>query len=306
MNLVQKLSRITLICSAPDRLADFYERAFGFVRTGETSIAELAFAQLMGIAGATARSITLQLGEQEIELSGVHPLGRPYPRPALGQSSLFQHFTIVVSDMGHAFARLSARGGWTTISAGGPQLLPASSGGVTAYKFRDPEGHPLELIAFPSGATPARWQRSSAAECLGIDHSAISISATERSVAFYERLGLTRIGGSLNIGPAQEKLDDVAGAVVNVTALAPPQFQTPHVELLCYRSGFDSETAPPNTNDVAATSLVMKIEGEVALKGLCAQSPGTLLSGPVRFERGALRAILRDPDGHLLTFETSH
>ena len=50
----------------------------------------------------------------------------------------------------------------------------------------------------------------------------------------------------------------------------------------------------------------MKVESEVALKGLCAQSPGTLLSGPVRFERGALRAILRDPDGHLLTFETSH
>ena len=130
MNLVQKLSRITLICSAPDRLADFYEH-LGFVRTGETSIAELAFAQLMGIAGATARSITLQLGEQEMELSGVHPLGRPYPRPAWASS--LQHFAIVVSDMGHAFARLSARGGWTTISAGGPQLLPASSGGVVQH-----------------------------------------------------------------------------------------------------------------------------------------------------------------------------
>ena len=157
-----------------------------------------------------------------------------------------------------------------------------------------------------NGPTPARWQRSSAAECIGIDHSAISIAATERSITFYERLGLARIGGSLNIGPAQEKLDDVAGAVVKVTALAPPTFSTPHVELLCYRGGFDGETALPDTNDVAATSLVMKVESEVALKGLCAQSPGTLLSGPVRFERGALRAILRDPDGHLLTFETSH
>ena len=306
MNLVQKLSRITLICSDPDRLADFYECAFGFVRTGETSIAEPAFAQLMGIAGATGRSITLQLGEQEMELLVVHPRGRPYPRPVSGRSALFQHFAIVVSEMGRACERLSAHGGWTTISTDGPQLLPASSGGVTAYKFRDPEGHPLELIAFPTGTTPARWQRSSAAECIGIDHSAISIAATERSITFYERLGLARIGGSLNIGPAQEKLDDVAGAVVKVTALAPPTFSTPHVELLCYRGGFDGETALPDTNDVAATSLVMKVESEVALKGLCAQSPGTLLSGPVRFERGALRAILRDPDGHLLTFETSH
>ena len=306
MNLVQKLSRITLICSDPDRLADFYECAFGFVRTGETSIAEPAFAQLMGIAGATARSITLQLGEQEMELLVVHPRGRPYPRPISGRSALFQHFAIVVSDMGRAYERLSAHGGWTTISTDGPQLLPASSGGVTAYKFRDPEGHPLELIAFPADRTPARWQSSSATECLGIDHSAISIAATERSVEFYERLGLKRTGGSLNIGPEQDKLDDIAGASSRSQPWRPRQTPTPHVELLCYRGGFDGETALPDTNDVAATRLVMKVEGEVALKGLCAQSPGTLLSGPVRFERGALRAILRDPDGHLLTFETSH
>ncbi|MGB8684208.1 MAG: hypothetical protein WCD12_15080, partial [Candidatus Binatus sp.] len=60
---------------------------------------------------------------------------------------------------------------------------------VTALKFRDPEGHPLELIAFPPDDTPAKWQRSSTAECLGIDHSAISVAVTERSVKFYERLG---------------------------------------------------------------------------------------------------------------------
>jgi catechol 2,3-dioxygenase-like lactoylglutathione lyase family enzyme len=302
---MQKLSRITLICSAPDRLADFYESAFGFVRTGEVSNAEPAFAKLMGIVGASAHGITLQLGEQEIELSVVHPPGRPYPRQVSGRSTLFQHFAIVVSDMGRAYERLSAHGDWTAISTDGPQLLPASSGGVTAYKFRDPEGHPLELIGFPSGATPARWQKSSAAECLGIDHSAISVAATERSVAFYARFGLKRTGGSLNIGPEQSKLDDIVRASVEVTALAPPIFSTPHVELLCYRGGFDDETAFPNTNDVAATRLVMKLESEEVLEGLCAQSTGALLSGPVRFKRGALRAILRDPDGHLLTFEIS-
>lgn len=306
MNLVQRLSRITLICSEPERLAVFYESAFGFARTGEASITEPAFAKLLGIAGATARSIALQLGEQEIELLGVHPLGRPYPRPVLGRSALFQHFAIVVFNMESAYARLSARKGWSTISTDGPQLLPLSSGGVTAYKFRDPEGHPLELIAFPSGATPARWQKYSGAECLGIDHSAISVAATGRSVEYYEGFGLKRTGGSLNIGPEQGKLDDIVRASVEVTALAPPQIPTPHVELLCYRGGFDGETAPPDANDIAATRLVMKVESEVALKGLCAQSPGTLLSGPVRFEQGALRAIFRDPDGHLLAFETSN
>ena len=89
-----------------------------------------------------------------------------------------------------AYARLAAQPGWNTISTDGPQVLPASSGGVTAYKFRDPEGHPLELLAFPPDAIPARWQKVSATGCLGIDHSAISVVDTDQSIKFYERLGL--------------------------------------------------------------------------------------------------------------------
>jgi catechol 2,3-dioxygenase-like lactoylglutathione lyase family enzyme len=303
VSLVRKLSRITLICREPDRLADFYEFALGFTRTGEVSIAEPAFAQFMGITDATARAITLQLGEQEIELVGVFPPGFSYPQSVSRRSTLFQHFAIVVADMGSAYARLAAHPGWTTISTDGPQLLPVTSGGVTAYKFRDPEGHPLELIAFSRDRTPAKWQCASAAECLGIDHSALSVSVTARSVKFYERLGLRRTSGSLNIGPEQDKLDDIAGAVVKVTAMAPP-ITTPHVELLCYRGRSDGESALPATNDIAATRLVMRVESEAALEALCAQNPGTILSDPVRFEHGGLRAMLRDPDGHLLCFET--
>lgn len=303
MNLVCALSRIALICSEADRLADFYEFAFGCTRTSEVSIAEPAFAELIGIAGATACAITLRLGEQEIVLVGVSPLGRCYPHPVSGRSALFQHFAIVVADMRSAYARLSARAGWTTISTDGPQLLPVSSGGVTAYKFRDPEGHPLELIGFPRDGTPAKWQSSSATEFLGIDHSAISVAVTERSVEFYEGLGLRRASGSINIGPEQDKLDDIAGALVKVTAMTPP-IPTPHVELLCYGRGFDRELALPATNDVVATRLVLKVGSEAELEALCAQNFSTVLSDPVRFQDGALRVMLRDPDGHLLCFET--
>jgi catechol 2,3-dioxygenase-like lactoylglutathione lyase family enzyme len=292
-----------MICSEPDRLADFYKAAFGFVQTADLTITEPAFAQLIDIPGAIARVITLRLGGQEIELAGIQPPGRNYPHGLSGRSPLFQHFAIVVSDMVTAYARLSAQQGWKTISTDGPQSLPASSGGVTALKFRDPEGHPLELIAFPRDDTPAKWQSSSTPECLGIDHSAISVAVTERSVKFYERLGLSCTSSSLNIGPEQDNLDDIAGAVVNVTAMA-PAITTPHVELLCYRGEFDRESAPPATNDVAATRLVMKVPSEAALEGLCAQNLGTILSDPVRFEHGNLRVMLRDPDGHFLCFET--
>jgi hypothetical protein len=39
------------------------------------------------------------------------------------------------------------------------------------------------------------------------------------------------------------------------------------------------------------------------LATLCAENPDAVLSGPVRFEHGARRAMLRDPDGHLLCLE---
>jgi catechol 2,3-dioxygenase-like lactoylglutathione lyase family enzyme len=305
VNAVQRLSRITMVCSEPDRLADFYEAALGFERTGEASIIEPAFAALLAIPGATARVITLRIGGQEVELAGVRPPGRPYPPGVSGRSPLFQHFAIVVSDMAAVYERLLAHRGCTAISTDGPQLLPASSGGVTAYKFRDPDGHPLELIAFARGTVPARWQKASATGCVGIDHSAISVADTERSVKFYQRLRLHRAGGSLNHGPKQDKLDGLAGAIVEVTALA-PRFSTPHVELLCYRNGVDRTSALPGTNDVAATRLVMAVPNDETLESLCIQNPHAVVSGPVRFEHGVRHAMLRDPDGHLLCLEALH
>ena len=119
------------------------------------------------------------------------------------------------------------------------RFCSASSGGVTAFKFRDPEGHPLEMLAFEPGARPAHWAFSSANLCLGIDHSAISVADTGRSVAFYSRLGLARTASSLNIGREQEELDNLLGAVVEVTALAPPTQAVPHVELLCCQKLMD-------------------------------------------------------------------
>ena len=40
MNAVQQISRITMICSEPDRLADFYKAAFGFVQTADVIITD--------------------------------------------------------------------------------------------------------------------------------------------------------------------------------------------------------------------------------------------------------------------------
>jgi catechol 2,3-dioxygenase-like lactoylglutathione lyase family enzyme len=238
-----------------------------------------------------------------IALAETQPPGCSYPGDVPGWDPLFQHFAIVVSDITAAYANLQALHNWTAISTDGPQILAPSSGGVTAFKFRDPEGHPLEMLAFAPGAMPAHWAIRSGSLYLGIDHSAISVADTGRSVAFYGRLGLAHTARSLNVGREQEKLDNVLGAVVEVTALAPPMQATPHVELLCYRGNFDRREHLTNRNDVAATQLVFEVERDV-FDAIVALNRDTTIARSTAPESGGLRALLRDPDGHLLCIES--
>ncbi|MGA7328327.1 MAG: VOC family protein [Rhodomicrobium sp.] len=283
-------------------MAGFYESALGFLRREERSIGSAALGSLLCIPGAEAHIITMKLGKQTIELVNIKPAGHPYPEEVSGWSSLFQHFAIVVSDMAAAYARLWAHKGWHPISLVGAQVLPASSGGVTAFKFRDPEGHPLELLAFTPGAMPEPWKKAGDRDFLGIDHSAISVADTFRSVEFYRQLGFQRSGGSLNTGPAQDRLDNAKGAVVEVTALAPPE-EPPHVELLCYREVSRHDPRVSAINDVAATQLMLEASSIGALHAFHAQNADAFVSRLVAFEDGVARAIVRDPDGHLIRLE---
>jgi catechol 2,3-dioxygenase-like lactoylglutathione lyase family enzyme len=301
---VRKLSRIILICREAEQLAEFYIRAFGFVHVEDSPKSDLGFAELIGFANGQVRFKSLRLGNQVISLAETQPPGRSYPKDVPNWDPRFQHFAIVASDMAAAYANLQAVPNWTPISIDGPQVLPPSSGRVTAFKFRDPEGHPLELLAFPRGATPAHWEVKSGSLCLGIDHSAISVTDTSRSVAFYSRLRLARTASTLNVGPEQEKLDNLVGAVVEVTALAIPMQAVPHVELLCYRGKSDRRELSTNGNDVVATQLVFQVEGD-GLDAIVAPSHDTTICRLSSVEGARLRALLRDPDGHLLCIESA-
>lgn len=300
---VRALSRIVLICSDAERLAGFYQCAFGFKDLSDTPIADSALAELIGRAGDRVLLKLLSLGDQHIALAQPDPLGASYPDRIPGWDPRFQHFAIVVADMKAALATLKGLSGWQAISVGGPQMLPPTSGAVTAFKFRDPEGHPLELLAYSPTATPSHWAARSAKTCLGIDHSAISVVDTIRSVAFYHRLGLTRIAASLNAGLEQQSLDDVPDALVEVTALA-PTCSVPHVELLCYRGNFDRSRPSTGAADAAATQLVFDVPGE-AFAPLIERMREAVVRGPIASATGLLRALLRDPDGHWLCLESA-
>jgi catechol 2,3-dioxygenase-like lactoylglutathione lyase family enzyme len=302
---VIRIGRISFTTADADRLGAFYRQAFGFEAMETEHHGGESFARLTGVEGAQTRALPLRLGEQTIELLVFTRHGAPYPADIGCDDPRFQHIAIVVADMEAAYLRLCACAGWTAITRPAPQRLPASSGAVTAFKFRDPEGHPLELISFPPDNVPPRWRQAPHRNgpSLGIDHSAIVVSDTAQSVAFYQQvLGFSVVGGSLNRGREQEQLDAVPGAVVEVTALDPGAENPPHLELLCYRSR-TPRVAPAalRSNDIAATRLTLEVDDLPALEPRLAAARVRFISaGTVALRNNRPALLVRDPDGHAL------
>ena len=270
---LQRLLRISLTVADLPAAVTFYVGALGFT-AAPAEDSEPALAALL--AAARIRTVRIARGAQAMELAAFNPRGAAYPALRSSNDLWFQHCALATADMGAAYARLQ-RFALTPISHGGPQTLPAEAGGVTAFKFRDPDGHPLELIHFPD--------RPGAPD--SIDHSAIAVTDAGRSVAFYEALGL-RVGSrSLNHGAEQDALDDLPGVQLDVVGMLPP-VPAPHVELLGYRTPPGRIGMALRPADIAATRLVFAATG-------VAGHPGA-----VALAAGAWAALLHDPDGHAL------
>jgi catechol 2,3-dioxygenase-like lactoylglutathione lyase family enzyme len=227
--LPRRLAGFCLVAPDADRLAGFYELAFGARREASGELDARRSEMFLGVPGTT-RDSTIRLGPERIDIVQFEQADGPYPPDCSASDPLFQHFAIVVSEMDAAMARLRTVPGWTAISRGGPQRLPPSSGGVTAFKFRDPAGHPLELLEFPPGRMPQKWQDRRERLFLGIDHSAITVRDSAASEDFYRRLGFSPSARTLNRGLEQERLDGVSGASVEVTAPSSGD-NGPHIEL---------------------------------------------------------------------------
>jgi catechol 2,3-dioxygenase-like lactoylglutathione lyase family enzyme len=273
----QRILRISRVVANLERAESFYRRALGF-HTVAKGVVGAAALTAFDLPDAIAEEVVMRLGAEEIALVGFAARGRPYPPDSRSNDLWFQHLAIVVRDMDAAHAHLSAVQGWHPISEGGPQLLPPSNGGVRAFKFRDPDGHPLELLWLPPGSGRPIWRdQPSDTPFLGIDHSAISVASTHRSLRFYEALGLGRVDRSLNLGSAQERLDGLPGSRVRVTGLRPASGAGPGLELLAYR--------PPGRT-TGATGLSDQLTDWVTV----AVSPA----------HGVLPRAVLDPDRHRL------
>jgi catechol 2,3-dioxygenase-like lactoylglutathione lyase family enzyme len=300
---VSALLRVGMTVSDLRQAEAFYCDGLGFAAGNETVIDDPAWARLMGVdSDVTARAVAMRLGAQEIELVAFDPPGRPYPDTRAANDRWFQHIAIVVNDIEGVSARLE-RLSSSPISTGGPQLLPANTGAVTAFKFRDPEGHPLELLRFPPGVGDAAWHHGEGSGPLGYDHSAIVVHDLERSLSFYTELLGFRVGGrSLNTGVEQDRLDGLSDCVVDVVGLAPADVPTPHLELLHYRQPPGRvPSADVRTTDIASTRQVYRVDDLDSLVGRLEEAGATFVStGIVTLGNGERAASVRDPDGHMI------
>ncbi len=272
---LHSIAGFRLVTADLPRLTRFYVDVLGFAADGPPAPIGADEMAVLELSGSGQRQL-LRLGEQAVALDAFGTPGAPYPAEGNAASLWFQHLALVVDDIAAAAMRLH---GASAITDGGPQHLPASSGGVGAFKFRDPDGHPLELLQFPAEGTPAAWRGKPARGRqigVGIDHSAISVGDVDASAAFYAGLGLGAGQRSHNKGAEQQRLDDLQDVHVVVAPMQPAR-SPPHLELLGYQVPRGEAGPPLRANDVAATRVVWR-------------------SGPP--------ALLRDPDGHLHQVET--
>lgn len=303
-----KLDRIALTVSNLEQTERFYREGLGFTRVKQITYSDSAYAHLLGVPDARVHTLVMRLGNEEVEFEQITPTGKPYPAGSRSPDLWFQHFAIIVSDMDRAYAQLK-RVRFRPISSGGPQTLPPQNGRVTAFKFRDPDGHPLELLYFPPGVGREVWRertRSGKQVFLGIDHSAIGVSDTPKSRAFYEGLlGMKPAYEVLNTGPTQEHLDGTFNAVVQITGFRPRSQDGPGVEFLDYRAPSIGRSAPRDTgaNDIVHARMVVSVDhlDRLAKRLYDARVP-MLSPGVVELDpklHGYFRALMvKDPDGH--------
>jgi len=297
--VVRRLLYISRNVRELERSTAFYCERLGFQLSGLVHLVEPAMSALLGLAGQPLKAQRLKLGNGEIELIEVGLHGRPYPPGSRSSDLWFQHFAIRCADIDAAYRRLNRADSMSALPISislemqgrlGPVALPSKSGGAIAFKFRDPDGHPVELIQLKA-------QRNITDASVGIDHSAIAVKDVDRSIDFYQNsLGMNVIARQTNSGSEQDRLDALLNDVVDVVALAPSRVSNPHLELLGYRSPTVATLRPAALPcDIASDRLAFEFSRparDVAAftlssnEGTCAET-----------------ALLIDPDGHFILLQ---
>ena len=302
--LVDAVDAVGMTVSDMDRSVAFFTNVLTFEKVSDVELAGEQYERLQGVFGLRMRVVRLRLGDEQIELTEyLTPRGRPIPDDSRSNDLWFQHVAIIVSDMDAAYARL--RQHHVTHASPEPQRLPdwnPNAGGIKAFYFKDPDGHPLEILQFPRGKGDPKWQSTPGRLFLGIDHTAIAVSDTAVSLAFYrDLLGLRVAGESTNFGPEQERLNNVFGARLHITGLRADA--GPGIEFLEYVTPRNGRPAVGiESNDLAHWETTVTTNDhprafERLLTGrVLLVSPAVAMFGSDSRFRNAF--LVHDPDAH--------
>jgi catechol 2,3-dioxygenase-like lactoylglutathione lyase family enzyme len=303
---VSRVESVGFTVSDMDRAVSFYTRVLLFEKVSDTETSGEDFERLSGVFGARVRIVRLKLGDEVLELTEyLASQGRPVPIDSRSNDRWFQHIAIIVSDMDKAYAILRANK--ARHASTGPQTLPSyitAAAGIRAFYFKDPDDHILEILSFPPDKGLPKWHElgKSGKLFLGIDHTAIVVLDTEKSLEFYrDTLGLRVAGTSDNYGPEQEHLNNVIGARLHITGLRTNEDGIA-VEFLEYRRPKDGRPFPADTKSSDLWHWQTSFVANDAV-GFFQNYKGTLVSeglvgfaGPSGLFRRA--GLIRDADGH--------
>jgi len=304
--LATAVDAVGMTVSDVDRAVEFYSRVLSFEKTSDVEVSGDAYERLEGLFGLRMRVVRMRLGDESIELTEyLTPKGRPIPVDSRSNDRWFQHVAIIVSDIDRAYQLL--RQNRVQHASTGPQRLPdwnKNAAGISAFYFKDPDGHTLEVLQFPPDKGDPKWHIPASKLFLGIDHTAIVVGNTEASLKFYrDLLGLHVVGTSENYGTEQEHLNNVFGARLRITSLRAAR--APGVELLEYLAPRDGRpiSADERANDIShwqtrvVTSDVGGAEQQFLREKVTFVSSDVVDSadGKLGFQRAFLA---RDPDGH--------
>lgn len=312
---VTSFSQVTDVKSVAFTVADlnkevqFFESVLQFKKVNEFALDTKTSLALFGVKTKETKIAVLQLGEETIQLmqfEGVQ--NKPFPIDSKSNDLWFQHIAIVVNDMDKAYQIIKDND--LQFVSSSPQTLPnflPNAAGISAFYFQDPEGHVLELIHFPKDKGNPKWQNTSKKLFLGIDHSAIGIDKTTKSLPFYTQvLGLKVGGNSENYGTEQEHLNQVFGAHLLITGLhANTGFGVEFLDYMAPQGGklYPKESAPTDLwhwNYILKANNLEKIYTDLKAKEYKFISNGIVNLKIPETEITGKAILVRDPDGHAL------
>ncbi|MBD0350039.1 MAG: VOC family protein [Flavisolibacter sp.] len=305
---VKKVDAITITVKDMSRSLPFYRDVLGFKVVKESEVYGDVYEKEQGLFGVRAKIVRMQLGDEYIELMDyLTSGGRSIPEDVKSNDLIFQHIAIVVSDMDKAYQHL--RGYNVEHVSTGPQTIPptnTAAAGVKAFYFHDPDGHNLELIYFPNGKGQPKWQNGNGKLFLGIDHTAIGISDTEKSLTFYQQLlGIEKKGESWNNGTEQEHLNFIEGASLHITGLRAAE--GPGIEFLQYVKPGPGKKYPADSkpDDLWHWQTSLFVSDAEKLYDALKKNNTVFISKELVDMKTADHQhyktfVIRDPDGHAL------